>query len=60
MDKIQIELTRREVELICDSLKAKVLKDCDAIDMLTCKKAVDAIVEETIELQTILSNLKNF
>ena len=60
MDKIQIELTRREVDLIVESLKAKIMKDCDAIDLLTNKKAIEVIVEETIELQTILSNLKNF
>lgn len=60
MDKIKKEFTEREIELIIDSLRAKIEKDCDAIDMLTCKKAIDAIVEETIELQTILSNLKQF
>lgn len=58
MDKITKEFTQREIDLIVDSLRAKIEKDCEAIDMLTCKKAVDAIVEETIELQTILSNLK--
>lgn len=60
MTKITKEFTEREIDLIVDSINAKIEKDCDAIDMLTCKKAIDEIVEETIELQTILSNLKQF
>lgn len=50
----KLKLTDKHVDLIGESVLAKIHKNQDAMDMLTCNDAREAISKEIDELNKIL------
>lgn len=53
----KLKLTSKQAEFLGESILAKIRKDRDAMDMITCQKAREALAEEIDKLNEILTML---
>lgn len=60
MAKVDIHLNRKQLDLIGESVLAKIQKDRAALDMLTCQGARTAIMREIDDLNCILQELTKY
>lgn len=53
----KLKMTNQQADLVGESILAKIHRDRDAMDMITCEKARKALAEEIAKLNEILTML---
>lgn len=60
MARVDIKLSRKQLDLVGESVLAKIQKDRAALEMLTCQGALTAIMREIDDLNCILQEFTKY